>query len=161
LNVYNYKSLIGSLFKIFLVLLINFIYYFTELKTKLLNFYLKFYSFLFVKLFNLNIMNNKFFVTNKDYFLIFSHSCTTFPFYLFLFSILILKNIKFNLRFVFFIVILTEILNFIRLFIIFFIYVKFNLSYSLFWLFHLILSSIFLFFLFILSWKLLRDKKIN
>jgi len=144
---------IKLLFKSNLIVFFNLYYYLTDLKERLMIIYLKVYEKIILKFFDVQKEKNNFLDLNKDYYLVFDYSCTTFPFYLFVFSLIILKY-NINLKTIFFIFFITEIINFFRITALFFVYDKLNFSYEQFWLFHLFLSVFSLFLIFLFIWKL-------
>lgn len=149
------REIIKTLLKIGFVLTSNLLYYFTKVKDLTLNYYFSIYN-LFLSYFELKKENNNFYDLEKDYYLVFDYSCTTIPFYLFIFSILLLINKKLSIKKINYILLTTESINFGRIILLFFVYDKLNLSYNEFWFFHLVLSVFFLILLFSVIWKIIN-----
>ena len=149
------REIIKTLLKIGFVLTSNLLYYFTKVKDLTFNYYFSIYN-LFLSYFELKKENNNFYDLEKDYYLVFDYSCTTIPFYLFIFSILLLINKKLSIKKINYILLTTESINFGRIILLFFVYDKLNLSYNEFWFFHLVLSVFFLILLFSVIWKIIN-----
>jgi len=149
------REIIKTLLKIGFVLTSNLLYYFTKVKDLTFNYYFSIYN-LFLSYFELKKENNNFYDLEKDYYLVFDYSCTTIPFYLFIFSILLLISKKLSIKKINYILLTTESINFGRIILLFFVYDKLNLSYNEFWFFHLVLSVFFLILLFSVIWKIIN-----
>jgi len=126
------------------IIIFNLLAYSKPVKTLVLTIYLKYISF-FAHFFGLKLYDFYFYNENKDYVLRYTFACTTFPFFVFVFSLYFLINPSISKDFfkkTLIFILLSELINLARMLVIFYVYSNFNLSYDSFYFFHLSISAL-------------------